>query len=502
VCVRALSLHYLFCCIHSVLNYGPSIFRIHSVLNYDPRIRGKTSNMILALLMPPKITTLSAQKFYSLLEDELIELYDKGIVQGNLKGALLMVRSDQKGKEFDLGLRSCTSYDAPCSVCEIMADVGHGPFTKVHVGNYRRFLPTTHPYRRDPRFGPVELRQAPKLRSRARAERGVEIAYDDRNPLPFYQGYQHLPLFWGLPYFRPFIQSAPDLSHNLANFWKGIMDLVQPPDGLMAKWRREADASGRHSQIGREAVQTLDRDVARELRGLDLEPLTMVELQQLAKLVGVSHSRTKPELKARLSEVITAINDTGTAVVSVGKAPIPWVLSTADLKMLDSRCRRTVLPHGYHPFCTTKEGLFQSRKVCWRMATKMQVFMMFPTLFLGTGIKDLHSMLCKLAYAIRLMIGRVVCGRERRSRRLKTFFNHVGSDDLELCNLIVPEALSECERVVPPSTLRSHLHQMVHYPQGVDKFGSLSGCWMFGDERRNKVLHTHILFSFNPHNTC
>ena len=54
-------------------------------------------------------------------------------------GALLMVRSDQKGKEFDLGLRSCTSYDAPCSVCEVMARSGSGPFKTTSIGCFRRY---------------------------------------------------------------------------------------------------------------------------------------------------------------------------------------------------------------------------------------------------------------------------------------------------------------------------------------------------------------------------
>ena len=49
-----------------------------------------------------------------------------------------MMKSDQKGKEFDLGLRSCTSYDAPCSVCEIMAECGKGPFRKTCIRGFRR----------------------------------------------------------------------------------------------------------------------------------------------------------------------------------------------------------------------------------------------------------------------------------------------------------------------------------------------------------------------------
>ena len=63
---------------------------------------------------------------------------DKSIPSPTL-GALLMVRSDQKGKEFDLGLRSCASYDAPCSVCEIMARSGSGLFRKTSIGDFRRY---------------------------------------------------------------------------------------------------------------------------------------------------------------------------------------------------------------------------------------------------------------------------------------------------------------------------------------------------------------------------
>ena len=122
---------------------------MNSVLNYDPRVRyEKKRNLLLTFLMPPKIKTDNAQKFYQLLEDELNELFYKGIAGGKLKGALVMTRADQKGKEFDLGLRSCTSYDAPCRVCEIMANPGLGPFTQTNVGDNRMFLPANHRYRR------------------------------------------------------------------------------------------------------------------------------------------------------------------------------------------------------------------------------------------------------------------------------------------------------------------------------------------------------------------
>ena len=158
-----------------------------SILNYDPRVRHKKENFLLTFLMPPKLSTTSARKFIELLEDELNRLYYTGIADGALKGALVMLRNDQKGKEFDLGLRSCTSYDAPCSVCEIMADPGFGPFTKVSVGGYRKFLPANHPYRRDPRFGHPELGPAPCRRNKARSREGVQIALDPESPLPYYQ---------------------------------------------------------------------------------------------------------------------------------------------------------------------------------------------------------------------------------------------------------------------------------------------------------------------------
>ena len=191
----------------------------NSVLNYDPRVRYKQQNLLLTFLMPPKIKTNCAQKFYELLEEELNELFYEGIAEGALKGALLMSRADQKGKEFDLGLRSCTSYDAPCSVCEIMALPGVKPFTKTNVGEYRRYLPPNHPYRRDPTFGPNELQPAPTHRTIARSTLGVEIVQDAELDLSYYQGYVDHPLFHGVKYYRPFLQSASDLSHNLANFF-------------------------------------------------------------------------------------------------------------------------------------------------------------------------------------------------------------------------------------------------------------------------------------------
>ena len=159
----------------------------NSVLNYDPRVRHKQDNFILTFLMPPKLSTASARKFYELLEDELHKLYYTGIVGGDLKGALVMLRNDQKGKEFDLGLRSCNSYDAPCSKCEIMGDPGCGPFTKISVGKYRRFLRQNHPYRHDPHFGEPELRPPPHKRTKERCAEGVDIISEVDDSLPYYQ---------------------------------------------------------------------------------------------------------------------------------------------------------------------------------------------------------------------------------------------------------------------------------------------------------------------------
>ena len=191
-------------------------------MNYDPRVRYQKRNLLLTFLMPPKIKTNSAQKFYRLLEEELNDLFYKGIAGGKLKGALLMTRADQKGKEFDLGLRSCASYDAPCSVCEIMALPGVQPFTKVHVGEYRRFLPPNHPYRRDATFGPNEMLNGPTYRTKTRSHLGVEIAQDEESELSHYHGYVDYPLFDGLRYYEPYRQSAADLSHNLTIFFYGL----------------------------------------------------------------------------------------------------------------------------------------------------------------------------------------------------------------------------------------------------------------------------------------
>ena len=190
-----------------------------SVLNYDPRVRNKKANFLLTFLLPPKMKTACAHKFYDILSEELNHLYYTGIDAGRLKGALIMLRNDQKGKEFDLGLRSCTSYDGPCSVCEIIGHSGSGPFTKVSVRDYRRYLPHDHPYRRDPRSAHPELRPPPEFRTRGRNVEAIEII-NVPGALPFYYGYISLYMFSGLQYMEPYRQSAADLSHNISNFLK------------------------------------------------------------------------------------------------------------------------------------------------------------------------------------------------------------------------------------------------------------------------------------------
>ena len=64
-------------------------------------------------------------------------------------------------------------------------------------------------------------------------------------------------------------------------------------------------------------------------------------------------------------------------------------------------------------------------------------------------------------------------------------------DDVMKSKSLVPEAMCEFARATPPSSHTSHAHQIVHYPQSVDLLGSLSGQWMFDDERRNKVVFVH-----------
>ena len=282
---------------------------ILSILNYDPRLRQQaTENMLLTFLLPPKIKTEAAQKFYALLEEELNQLYYTGVARGKLKGALIMVRADQKGKEFDLGLRAVTSYDAPCNFCELMANPGYGDFTATRVGDYRRFLPDRHPYRQDPSFGPAELRPAPAERTLCKSKQAVRIVQDPDIDLTHYQGYRTLPLFQGVKYFKPFDQSAADLSHNIANFFKSVMLTVCPTENLVTKWRLEAALSGRFPEIAPDFPDFLDPDVAQIFMTLDLDAMRVVDLEECAKLMGIAHTGLKAVLKARIQQTLREFN--------------------------------------------------------------------------------------------------------------------------------------------------------------------------------------------------
>ena len=81
-----------------------------------------------------------------------------------------------------------------------------------------------------------------------------------------------------------------------------------------------------------------------------------------------------------------------------------------------------------------------------------------------------------------------------------------------LSKRLIPEGLSDYAKATPPSVQHSHKHQLLHYPRSADAFGSLSGSWMFTDERRNKVIpnpnthartHTHTtLLTYRWSRTC
>ena len=58
-----------------------------------------------------------------------------------------------------------------------------------------------------------------------------------------------------------------------------ILSLVNPTEDMITKWRRESASSGLHSQISHQVAQMLDPDVAREIRGLDIDPLRVIDLR-------------------------------------------------------------------------------------------------------------------------------------------------------------------------------------------------------------------------------
>ena len=76
---------------------------------------------------------------------------------------------------------------------------------------------------------------------------------------------------------------------------------------------------------------------------------------------------------------------------------------------------------------------------------------MLPVIFRGTV--TLVVPLTKLVYSIRLLLGRVVSEKFRRNKGWQTCFNHVSRDDLRLARGLMPESMSEYEKVSKPQTL-------------------------------------------------
>ena len=93
-------------------------------------------------------------------------------------------------------------------------------------------------------------------------------------------------------------------------FLQEVFNLINPDVSMTAKWRREAAASGCHAQICTRVPRTIEPDVANELRGLDIDQLRLVDLRELARIVGVSPSGRKEDVKLRLAPLIQSINGT------------------------------------------------------------------------------------------------------------------------------------------------------------------------------------------------
>ena len=261
---------------------------------------------------------------------------------------------------------------------------------------------------------------------------------------------------------------------------------VQPSADMVGKWRLEAEESGLHAHICNQTPRVLHPAVGNELRGLDLDSMRRSDLQDLARILDVSTSGLKDEIKARLAPLMASINATGTANLGHDYAPIPWVFTNDHVELVNTRCKNIVIPAKCPAFCSTTSGVLEDMSNCWRMSSRLQVFLMLPVLFLGT-IPALYEALTKLALAITLLLGRVLSERTRRDKGYKTCFHHVYEDDVERAELLIPEGLSELEWTTPPSFSKSHSHHIVHYPRCVRLLGPLNGQWMFGDERRNKV---------------
>lgn len=95
---------------------------------------------------------------------------------------------------------------------------------------------------------------------------------------------------------------------NVVVFLQEVFILVNPDAPMKSKWRREAAESGCHAQISMRVPHTLEPDVANALRGLDVAAMRVVDLRELARIVGVSSSGCKEDLKLRLTPLIHSIN--------------------------------------------------------------------------------------------------------------------------------------------------------------------------------------------------
>ena len=188
-----------------------------SILNLDPKNRTKYGNLILLGIIPGKHSPKNINTYLAPFVDELLDLWSGVKVHDAtcgrdfiLRGKLLMTIADLKGHGKVNCMQDSTAVFG-CNKCKIETE---RCVAKRVFGGYRRYLPKDHPYRRDPSFGPPELREPHAVRTHARVvELGKKVRRGESEPGKDSEGITGVSEFCRLSYWDVIKNWRVDIAH-------------------------------------------------------------------------------------------------------------------------------------------------------------------------------------------------------------------------------------------------------------------------------------------------
>ena len=405
----------------------PSQIKLNSL---PPYVRDKAKYIIVQMLVPAKLKTAAAKKYYDFAARfEMNELHNVGV--DGVRLLMYGTSLDTPGRRELLAMTSVQSF-YPCPHCLHVWQPG---LTRPIAGGYRRFLPIGHPWRQKSwwfkghkyEFRDIERRPPPYRRTDALVARMVARARPGR-PCCGHKAEPFLSEWEGADWER----SMCDPMHDIKCFLEGTVKCLvgKASDGVYKSW-------------------------------------------------GAKDSRHR-----RTCQAFGMFKDfaDGTSTLP------PWRLTKDQVKVMDERVRRMWWPHYTDLLTRDGQSFWIKPDRMWKAKHKWFCLMAILPTCLNGYVRALHMSLIYIINALKSLMGQVYSAIEAMRRGEEPGTRSINVPLIEFLGHQLIYGLTLLEGSYPIDHLNPALHHIVHYGHQTANVGILLWVALNTFERSNRRM--------------